>query len=132
MEFLKVLFYNHSFFKSILTTYHNHELKPLQVYMPRIHAYIINIGTYRKLKMFWTKNFHPFVNDSLIINYQFFSGKIKQKQFFLREKKLKKNWIFVRSQDHSIKQYNCTLNTLVVSLIWTYVKNQWPEELSRR
>ena len=98
--------------------------------MPVIHAYIINIGTYRKLKMFWTKNSHPFVNGSSIINYQFISGKIKQKQFFLREIKLKQNCIFVFK---IIPTSNIiVLNTLVVSLITTYVENQWPEVLSKR
>ena len=82
--------------------------------MLMIHAYIINIGTYRKLKRFWTKNSHPFVNGSSIINYPFISGKIKQKQFFLQETKLKQNWIFVFK---IIPSNNIiVLNILVVSL----------------
>ena len=95
-----------------------------------IHTYIINKGTYRELKIFWTKNSHPFVNGSTIINYQFISGKIKQKQFFLWETKLKQNWIFLFK---IIPSNNIiVLNALVVSLITTYVENQWPEVLSER
>ena len=74
--------------------------------MLMIHAYIFNIGTYRKLKILCTKNFHPFVNVSSIINYQFISGKMKQKAIlFTRSKtETKLNICF---QGHSIKQYNC-------------------------
>ena len=64
---------------------------------------IININIYKKLKLFWTKSFHPYVNDSLIINCQFIFW--EDKILFTRSKTLVK--LNISFQCHLIKQYNC-------------------------
>ena len=91
-----------------------------------IHAFIISIKMYKKLKLFWAKSFHPYVNGSLIISCQFVSEKIKQNQFFLLGIKPQKTWIFLFKT--IILSNVIVLSMLVVFLLITWMEKQWPKK----
>ena len=69
--------------------------------MPMVHAYIINRGTYRKLKMVWLAC-EWFIDNKLSIHFR----KDKTKEILFTRNKTEAK-LKVCLQDYSIKQNNC-------------------------
>ena len=97
-------------------------MKPTQIYMPMIHAYIINIGTYKKLNKEFSSLCEWFIDNKLPIH--FWEDKTKP-IFFTRNKTETK--LSICFQDHSIKQYNC-----VKYLVCLLDNNLCGESVARR